>query len=205
MNGKDKRDKKDKKQKKTKYLKKNNIDSFVTNNSNNNNKNTGISSNSSTSFKTPNKPTLKSIILPSLANVPLEKNPSSITSLNAAHESDTTISGLDTHTSAWIINILSILIGIFVFYFVPLLTNNLNRPLTAVLLNIIPNGLIMGFFIVEAEFTPYLTNLIWTPLLNVLANCISYILIFYFEWSATSALAVNIFIWVFAIFLSLYI
>ena len=103
------------------------------------------------------------------------------------------------------IHIISALIGIFVFYCVPLLANSLNRPLTAVLLNVIPNDLLLGFFVVEAEFTPYLTNIIWTPLLNVLANCISYTLIFYFEWSASAALAVNIFIWIFAIFLSLYI
>lgn len=133
------------------------------------------------------------------------KNPQSIISLNQAHPNDITISGLDNQTSSTLIHIISALIGIFVFYFVPLLANSLNRPLTAVLLNVIPNDLLLGFFVVETEFTPYLTNIIWTPLLNVLANCTSYILIMFFDWSASSALAVNVFIWIFAIFLSLYI
>jgi hypothetical protein len=133
------------------------------------------------------------------------KNPSSIISLNAAHQNDITISGLNITKSGTWINIISALIGIFVFYCVPLLANSLNRPLTAVLLNVIPNDLLLGFFVVEAEFTPYLTNIIWTPLLNVLANCVSYILIMFFDWSASAALSVNVFIWLFAIFLSLYI
>jgi hypothetical protein len=136
---------------------------------------------------------------------PPPKNPSSIKSLNAAHQNDITISGLNITKSSMWIHIISALIGIFVFYCVPLLANSLNRPLTAVLLNVIPNDLLLGFFVVEAEFTPYLTNIIWTPLLNVLANCVSYILIMFFDWSASAALAVNVFIWIFAIFLSLYI
>jgi len=183
--------KKVKKQKKTK-----NTETFITQQTQNTTVNNPIN---------PSNPTNPSNSTNTLGNAAVKKNPSSILSLNAAHENDTTIAGLDIKTSSWIINILAALIGIFVFYFVPLLTNNLNRPLTAVLLNIIPNDLIMGFFIVEAEFPLYLTNIIWTPLLNVLANCISYVLIFYFEWSASAALAVNVFIWFFAIFLSLYI
>ena len=138
-------------------------------------------------------------------NPPAPKNPASIISLNEAHQNDITISGLNIENSAIYIHIISALIGIFVFYCVPLLANSLDRPLTAVLLNVIPNDLLLGFFVVEAEFTPYLTNIIWTPLLNVLANCVSYILIMFFDWSASWALGVNVFIWIFAIFLSLYI
>ena len=165
-------------------------------NNNNNNKKCQETFIAQTDFPNETLPTIKP---------PAPKNPSSIISLNEAHQNDVTISGLNiTKSSTWI-HIISALIGIFVFYCVPLLANSLNRPLTAVLLNVIPNDLLLGFFVVEAEFTPYLTNIIWTPLLNVLANCISYILIMFFDWSASAALAVNVFIWIFAIILSLYI
>jgi VIT1/CCC1 family predicted Fe2+/Mn2+ transporter len=159
--------------------------------------------------KNKNKKSSESFTTPTTTASPNTKskvsNTRSIITLNQAHQNDTTISGLNIQSSSTFIHIISALIGIFVFYFVPLLANSLNRPLTAVLLNVIPNDLLLGFFVVEAEFTPYLTNIIWTPLLNVLANSISYLLIFFLGWSANHALAVNIFIWLFAIFLSLYI
>lgn len=114
-----------------------------------------------------------------------------------------TISGLDIETSAWLIHIIAGLIGIFVFYYVPLLANNLGRPFTAVLLNVIPNSLILGFFVVEGEFKEYLGGISWSPFLNVIANIASYIAMVYFGWSAFYALWLNVFLWIACIFLSL--
>jgi hypothetical protein len=113
-----------------------------------------------------------------------------------------TISGLDDKTSAYVINILSAIIGIFVFYGVPYLANELNRPITAAILNIVPNAMILSFFIVESEFKIYLEGCVFTPAFNVIDNIISYIFFVYFSWSATSTLALNIFLWLFVVAVS---
>ena len=115
-----------------------------------------------------------------------------------------TISGLDIKTSSMIIHILSALIGIFVFYFVPTLANRLGRPITAVLLNVIPNSLILAFFVVETEFQDYLEGVVWSPFLNVIANIASYIAMVYLGCSAFFALWLNVVIWLVCIILSLY-
>lgn len=106
-----------------------------------------------------------------------------------------TISGLNSNTSKIIIRIISALIGVFVFYCVPLITNTFKRPLTSVLINIIPNALILGFFILEDEFEVYLKSSIFVPLFNTFDNILSYILLIFYNWSGNKSLTINIVIW----------
>jgi hypothetical protein len=120
-------------------------------------------------------------------------------------EEEMTISGLDIKTSEWLINLISALIGISVFYFVPLLANEFDRPITAILLNVIPNELILGFFIVESEIKPYLQSIVWAPFLNFFANIVCYLTLIYLKWSPRAALTLNMFIWISAIIISYYI
>ena len=106
-----------------------------------------------------------------------------------------TISGLNINTSKFIIGIISVLIGIFVFYCVPLISNKFKRPLTSVLINIIPNGLILGFFILEDEFEVYLKSCIFVPIFNTFDNILSYILLIFYNWSGSKSLTFNIVVW----------
>lgn len=106
-----------------------------------------------------------------------------------------TISGLNSNTSKIIIRIISALIGIFVFYFVPLIANTFKRPLTSVFINIIPNALILGFFILEDEFEVYLKSSIFVPIFNTFDNILSYILLIFYNWSGSKSLTINIVIW----------
>ena len=113
-----------------------------------------------------------------------------------------TISGLDIMTSRVIIQSTSAIIGIFVFVFVPILANSINKPLASVILNVIPNDLILAYFIVEDNIEEYLLGCIFSPLLNVVDNLISYWLYVYVKTGPSIALWSNIIIWILAIILS---
>jgi len=115
------------------------------------------------------------------------------------NQNTTTISGLNIETSAYIIQISSALIGIFVFYFVPLIANRFKKPLTSVLINIIPNALILGFFMVESEFEVYLKSCIFVPLFTVFDNVISYLLLIFYNWTGKNSLTFNIVFWLIVI------
>ena len=115
------------------------------------------------------------------------------------NQNTTTISGLSIETSAYIIQISSALIGIFVFYFVPLIANRFKKPLTSVLINIIPNALILGFFMVESEFEVYLKSCIFVPLFTTFDNIISYLLLIYYNWTGKNSLTFNIVFWLIVI------
>jgi len=113
-----------------------------------------------------------------------------------------TISGLNITKSRVIIQSTSAIFGIIVFVFVPILANLINKPIASVILNIIPNDLILAYFIVEDNIEEYLLGCVFTPLLNVIDNIISYVLYVYVKTTASVALWSNILIWIFAIILS---
>jgi len=119
-----------------------------------------------------------------------------------AKKSVTTISGLSIETSGYIIQISSALIGIFVFYFVPLIANRFKKPLTSVLINIIPNALILGFFMLESEFEVYLKSCIFVPLFTVFDSILSYSLLIFYNWSGKNSLTFNIVFWLIVIVVS---
>jgi uncharacterized membrane protein YoaK (UPF0700 family) len=110
-------------------------------------------------------------------------------------QNTTTISGLNINTSKDIVRIISALIGIFVFYCVPLIANTFKRPLTSVLINIIPNALILGYFILEDEFELYLKSSIFVPIFTTFDNILSYLLLIFYNWSGSKSLTINIVIW----------
>jgi hypothetical protein len=114
----------------------------------------------------------------------------------------TTLSGLDIRTSKVIIRSISAIIGVIIFVGVPIIANNINKPITSVILNIIPNDLILAYFIVEDNIDEYLFGCIFSPLINVIDNIISYILYYYVKTTASFALWSNILIWIFAIIMS---
>ena len=124
------------------------------------------------------------------------------TTTTPSKKSVTTISGLSIETSGYIIQISSALIGIFVFYFVPLIANKVKKPLTSVLINIIPNALILGFFMLESEFEVYLKSCIFVPLFTVFDSIISYSLLIYYNWTGKSSLTFNIVFWLLVIVVS---
>lgn len=127
------------------------------------------------------------------------------TSTTTTKKSITTISGLDIQTSSTYIHIISAAIGIFVFFFVPLLANFVDKPITAVILNVIPNTLILAFFIVDTEIEPYLFASIFSPLFNVIDNIISYVLYIYLKVTPSIALWSNVILWILVVFISYFI
>ena len=76
-----------------------------------------------------------------------------------------TLSGLNSKTSGVYIIAISIILGISIFAMIPYVSNRLNRPITSSILNVVPNGMILGFFIVEKNFEIYFKGLILAPLL----------------------------------------
>jgi len=128
--------------------------------------------------------------------------PSKKLSTSSSSSQVITISGLDIMTSRVIIQSTSAIIGVIVFVFVPILANSINKPIASVILNVIPNDLILAYFIVEDNIEEYLLGCIFSPLLNVIDNIISYFLYVYIKTTASVALWANILIWVFAIILS---
>ena len=113
-----------------------------------------------------------------------------------------TLSGLDITKSRIIIQSISAIIGVIIFVGVPIIANNINKPITSVVLNIIPNDLILAYFIVEDNIDEYLFGCIFSPLLNVVDNIISYILYIYVKTTSSFALWSNILIWIFTLIMS---
>jgi hypothetical protein len=146
-------------------------------------------------------PTKSSTTKPSTTK-PSTTKPSTITTTTTKSSQNVTISGLNIMTSRVIIQSTSAIIGIIVFVFVPILANSINKPIASVILNIIPNDLILAYFIVEDNIEEYLLGCVFSPLLNVVDNIISYFLYVYVKTTASVALWSNILIWIFAIILS---
>jgi hypothetical protein len=154
-----------------------------------------------TPSKTTSSTTTPSTTTPS-TTTPSTTTPSKKLSTSSSSSQVITISGLDIMTSRVIIQSTSAIIGVIVFVLVPILANSINKPIASVILNVIPNDLILAYFIVEDNIEEYLLGCIFSPLLNVIDNIISYVLYVYIKTTASVALWANILIWVFAIILS---
>jgi hypothetical protein len=105
-----------------------------------------------------------------------------------------TISGVNKNNI--LIPIFSSIIGILVFICIPYAANQLNKPFTAAALNVIPNGMILGYFVLETQFETYFKSLIFVPSFNVIINIITYGLYKYCGVTPFWALTINILAWV---------
>ena len=70
-----------------------------------------------------------------------------------------TVSGLNSKTASIYIISISVFLGIVIFAMIPFVSNRLNKPITSSILNVIPNGMILGFFIVDKNFDIYFKSL----------------------------------------------
>jgi hypothetical protein len=105
-----------------------------------------------------------------------------------------TISGISSN-NIWV-PIFSAFIGIFIFICIPYAANNLNKPIAAAALNVIPSGVILGYFILDTEFDSYFKSLVFVPAFNVIVNVITYLLFKYAFVSAFWALTINVSCWI---------
>jgi hypothetical protein len=105
-----------------------------------------------------------------------------------------TISGINKNNI--LIPIFSSIMGILVFICIPYAANQLNKPFTAAALNVIPNGMILGYFVLESQFETYFKSLIFVPSFNVFINIITYGLYKYCGVTPFWALTINILAWV---------
>lgn len=106
-----------------------------------------------------------------------------------------TISGLNYKTAKWLVNLISISLGVVIFALIPYVANKIADPITSALLNVVPNGMILGFFIIDSKFIPYFTGLIFAPIINPFLNYLSYFLYSKMKFSAIWSLNIGIIIW----------
>lgn len=106
-----------------------------------------------------------------------------------------TISGLNNKTSELYIIGISIILGIVIFAMIPYVSNRLNKPITSSILNVVPNGMILGFFIIEKNFDTYFKGLIMAPLLNTILDIIVYTMYKFLNISAIISITTGIIIW----------
>ena len=113
-----------------------------------------------------------------------------------------TLSGLNSKTSGVYIIAISVILGVLIFAMIPYVSNRLNRPITSSILNVVPNGMILGFFIVEKNFDIYFKSLIFAPLLNTILDIIVFTMYKYFNISAIISITTGIIIWLILLILS---
>ena len=113
-----------------------------------------------------------------------------------------TLSGLNSKTAGTYIIVISLIMGISLFAMIPYVSNRLNRPITSSILNVVPNGMILGFFIVEKNFDIYFKSLIFAPLLNVILDIIVFVMYKYLNISAIISITTGIVIWLILLILS---
>ena len=113
-----------------------------------------------------------------------------------------TLSGLNSKTSGNYIIAISVVLGIVIFAMIPYVSNRLNRPITSSILNVVPNGMILGFFIVEKNFDIYFKSLIFAPLLNTVLDIIVFTMYKYFNISAIISITTGIVIWIILLILA---
>jgi hypothetical protein len=113
-----------------------------------------------------------------------------------------TISGLNNKTSELYIIGISIILGIVIFAMIPYVSNKLNRPITSSILNVVPNGMILGFFIIEKNFDVYFKSLILAPLLNTILDIITYTMYKFLNISAIISITTGILIWLILLILA---
>lgn len=117
----------------------------------------------------------------------------------------TTLNGLNINKAVYYMNFITISLGIIVFVIIPIIGNRFKKPITSSILNGVPNGMILGYFIVEDQFLVYYTGLIFAPLLNTLLTLICYYFYTYLKFSAKLSLSLTILIWALLTFLSYFI
>jgi hypothetical protein len=113
-----------------------------------------------------------------------------------------TLSGLNSKTSGSYIIAISVILGIVIFAMIPYVSNRLNRPITSSILNVVPNGMILGFFIVEKNFDIYFKSLIFAPLLNTVLDIIVFTMYKYFNISAIISITTGIVSWLILLILA---
>jgi len=113
-----------------------------------------------------------------------------------------TLSGLNSKTSGVYIIAISVILGISIFAMIPYVSNRLNRPITSSILNVVPNGMILGFFIVEKNFDIYFKSLIFAPLLNTVLDIIVFTMYRYLNISAIISITTGIIIWLILLILA---
>ena len=113
-----------------------------------------------------------------------------------------TLSGLNSKTSGVYIIAISVILGVLIFAMIPYVSNRLNRPITSSILNVVPNGMILGFFIVEKNFDIYFKSLIFAPLLNTILDIIVFTMYKYFNISAIISITTGIVVWLILLILS---
>jgi hypothetical protein len=107
----------------------------------------------------------------------------------------TTISGLNYVSANFLVNTISITLGIIIFALIPYVANRVKKPITSAILNVVPNGMMLGYFIVDKSFIKYFTGLIIAPLLNPLLDLFTYYLYMYLKLSAKMSLCIGIGLW----------
>jgi hypothetical protein len=123
-------------------------------------------------------------------------NKNAIAELRPEYQSTAaTISGLDYIHANVLVNIISITLGIIIFALIPYVANNIRKPITSAILNVVPNGMILGYFIVAKSFIPYFTGLIFAPSINPLLDLFTYYLYEYVKLSAKLSLCIGIGVW----------
>jgi hypothetical protein len=113
-----------------------------------------------------------------------------------------TISGLNSKTASIYITSISVFLGIVIFATIPFVSNRLNKPITSSILNVVPSGMILGFFIVDKNFDIYFKSLILSPLFNIILDSIIFIMYKYLNISAIISITTGIVIWLIILILS---
>lgn len=121
----------------------------------------------------------------------------------ATANSKTTLSGLNPDGST--ILVLTGILGMLIFVLGPYVANQSQRPTTAALLNVVPNGMFMAYFIEESEFSAYINGLIFAPVLNVVLNMVTLVLYRYKIVSPIWCISVNILAWLFIVLASYFL
>jgi len=116
-----------------------------------------------------------------------------------------TISGLNKKTSNNLIVIISVTLGMIIFALIPFVANKLSNPVTSALLNVVPNGMILGFFIIEKNFDIYFKGLIFAPLINTVIDIFVYFLYRYLGLSTIVSISTGIFLWLSALIICYFI
>lgn len=125
------------------------------------------------------------------------------TSTSASTNNNATVSGLNQNNI--IIPIVSACVGIIIFSLIPYVVNHVHLPLTGAALNVIPNGIILGYFITDVEFENYFKGIILAPAFNVVVNILTYALYKLANFSPFWTLTVNISLWLLFVFASLFV
>ena len=108
---------------------------------------------------------------------------------------DLTIGGFNYVNAKALTNFISISLGVIIFVAIPYIANKIQRPMTSAFLNVVPNGMILGFFIEKEKFVKYFLGLIFAPAINPVLNTCAYIMYDKYGFTPVWCLSINIVIW----------